>query len=61
MYNLLGQKIRTLVNSEKSEGEYNVVWDGKDDSGASVSSGVYFYQLTSQGEVKYRNKMLLVK
>ena len=45
IYNILGQLVRTLVDKEKAPGNYNVVWDGKDDSGKEVSSGIYFYQL----------------
>ena len=60
VYNILGQKIRTLVNEVKLPGEYKVVWDGKDEKGNSLSSGVYFYRLEigDRSEVK---KMLLVR
>lgn len=39
---MLGQEIRTLVNEEKPVGVYEVTWDGKDDYGHRVASGVYF-------------------
>ncbi|KPL03034.1 MAG: hypothetical protein AMJ90_04225 [candidate division Zixibacteria bacterium SM23_73_2] len=60
IYNVLGQRVRTLVNENKLPGEYKVIWDGKDDSGEDVSSGVYFYRLRVEdgSEVK---KMVLVK
>lgn len=45
IYNLLGQRIRTLTNTQRSEGPHQVQWDGRDESGKEVSSGIYFYQL----------------
>jgi hypothetical protein len=45
LYNILGQKIRTLLDEEKLPGNYQVVWDGKNDQGEEVASGVYLYQL----------------
>jgi len=60
IYNFRGQKIRTLVNGVRSVGSYNVVWDGHDDSGNSISSGIYFYRMTCKGYVGVK-KMLLLK
>jgi len=60
IYNLLGQEIRTLVNQVQSAGVYAVTWDGKDNLGRSVSSGVYIYRLQANGLTQSR-KMLLVK
>jgi len=60
IYNILGQKVRTLVDEEKLPGEYKVIWDGKDNSGKEVSSGIYFYQLKT-GDYKETKRMLLVK
>jgi hypothetical protein len=45
IYNILGQKVRTLVDELKSSGSYEVMWDGKDEKGREVSSGIYFYRL----------------
>ncbi len=45
IYNMLGQKIRTLVNQDLPAGTYQVLWDGKDDIGNIVASGIYLYQL----------------
>jgi len=61
VYNLMGQKVRTLVNESKEEGEYSIVWNGKDNKGSQVASGVYFYRLTSHGIDKAKGKMLLIK
>ena len=60
IYNLLGQEIRKLVNSELTAGEYRVEWDGTDDGGRAVSTGIYFYRL-EVGSVAQTRKMLLVK
>lgn len=45
VYNLLGQRVRTLVSAVQGAGEYQVVWDGQDDSGNSLASGIYFVRL----------------
>jgi hypothetical protein len=60
VYNVLGQRVRTLVDEEKSPGQYRIVWDGKDDFGNPVTSGMYFYQL-GVGEISQTKKMLLLK
>lgn len=60
VYNLLGQEVVTLINEERNLGEQSVFWDGRDNSGASVSSGIYFYRFVS-GDVVQNRKMLLVK
>ncbi len=60
IYNLLGEKIRALVNQNFSSGENRVEWNGKSDSGAPVSSGVYIYNLKTMGK-EYSRKMLLLK
>ncbi|MDP8267360.1 MAG: C25 family cysteine peptidase, partial [Candidatus Tenebribacter davisii] len=60
IFNIKGQKVKTLVNKIMEVGEYNVVWNGKDYSGRKVASGVYFYKFDTK---KYHriNKMLLIK
>ncbi len=60
IYNILGQRIKTLVNEEKLPGNYTVTWDGRDDKGKDVASGIYFYQLKS-GDFQESRKMLLLK
>ncbi|HHD82866.1 MAG TPA: T9SS type A sorting domain-containing protein, partial [Bacteroidetes bacterium] len=54
IYNALGQKIKTLVDQYQSPGIYTVYWDGTDDSGRVVSSGVYFYSLETPQFVRMR-------
>ena len=61
IYNLSGQKIRSLENGEKGAGNYSVSWKGNDDFGNLVSSGVYFYQLKVDGEFLITKKLLLLK
>ncbi|NIM97643.1 MAG: T9SS type A sorting domain-containing protein [candidate division Zixibacteria bacterium] len=46
IYNILGKEVRELVNKHQSGGTYTVYWDGKNNSGKEVASGIYFYQLT---------------
>jgi hypothetical protein len=60
VYNILGQKVRTLVNDTKDAGSHNVVWNGKDQAGNNVSSGVYFYRMKN-GNYSKTNKMILMK
>nr|MBC8415296.1 T9SS type A sorting domain-containing protein [Candidatus Cloacimonadota bacterium] len=60
VYNLKGQKVRTLYTGITSSGEQSVVWNGKDDDGKHVGSGLYFYKLTTEDKV-YSKKMLLLK
>jgi hypothetical protein len=61
VYNVAGQLIRTLVNENKSPGEVHVAtWDGRNDIGQAVSSGVYFYKLVAGDYVQTR-KMVLLK
>jgi immune inhibitor A len=60
IFNVRGQLVRTLVDEEKAKGVYSVVWDGKDEGGGEVSSGVYFYQL-NVGDESEAKKMVLLK
>ncbi len=60
LYNGTGQLVRTLVEGVVQEGQHAVHWDGRDDAGMVVPSGVYFYELTSSKGI-LRDKMLLVK
>jgi len=60
VYNIKGQRVRSLVNDFLAAGVHRVVWNGVDDNGKSVGSGVYFYQLRA-GDVVSTKKMLLMK
>jgi len=60
VYNIKGQRVTTLVNKQHNAGSHTIVWDGKDDSGRAVSSGIYYYRLnTENGSITH--KMLLLK
>ncbi|MFC1552249.1 chitobiase/beta-hexosaminidase C-terminal domain-containing protein [Candidatus Latescibacterota bacterium] len=60
IYNILGLKIKKLVNEENPPGTYVVKWDGTDDSGDNVTSGIYFFKLeTNKGYVKTAKMMFL--
>ncbi|MBA7705282.1 hypothetical protein ES703_114108 [subsurface metagenome] len=60
IYNLAGQKIRELIAGNMTAGAHSIVWDGMDDSGSPVSSGIYFSRLT-MGERTVSGRMVLVK
>ena len=60
IYSITGQKIRDLVNGPLSAGAHSVAWDGLDDSGKAVSSGVYLSRLV-QGNLTATGRMLLAK
>ena len=60
IYNLLGRKISTLVSSNQPSGYYTVTWDGRDEMGNKVPSGIYVYTLKTSNHVTSK-KMLLVK
>ena len=61
VYNVVGQVVRTLVAEHQSAGRYAVEWDAANDSGHSLSSGMYFYRLEAGGEFLETKKMLLLK
>jgi hypothetical protein len=60
IYNVLGQKVRTLVEREKQNGPVTVSWDGRDDGRRDLSSGIYFYRLQA-GEFSQTRRMVLLK
>jgi hypothetical protein len=60
VYNTLGQKVKTLVATSQTAGEHSVEWDGTDDTGSPVASGVYLYKLSSPDYSSTR-KMMLIK
>lgn len=60
IYNLLGQKIKTLVESEMNPGHYKSNWNGKNESGKRVSSGIYIYTLKSN-RIQQSRKLIMMK
>ena len=62
IYNVVGQVVRTLMAAEpQSVGRYQVRWDGMDDRGMPVSSGIYFYQISAAGKFQDVRKLMLLK
>lgn len=60
IYDITGQKVRTLVNGEnRAAGIYEMEWDGRNDTGIKVSSGIYLYRMTAGSFVQTRRMMLL--
>jgi hypothetical protein len=59
VYNILGQLVRTLVDEGKTPGKYEINWDGNDDSGKEVGSGIYFYQLRTRDYTDTKKMVLL--
>lgn len=60
VFNLLGQKVRTLISGKQTAGMHVVAWDGRDDAGKLLTSGIYLYQISTAGFSQTR-KMLWVK
>ncbi len=63
VFDLLGREVKTLVNDRKAPGMHTVQWDGTDDNGRPVPSGVYFYRLMVSGspETVFTRKMVLLR
>jgi hypothetical protein len=60
VYNVAGQLVKTLVDDEKSTGEYEVTWNGRNENNQEVASGIYFYKLKVSEFVETK-KMVLLK
>jgi len=60
IYNMLGQKVRTLTNGSKNAGTHTLQWNGLDEMGQNVSTGIYLYRLTS-GSKSITKKMAFMK
>lgn len=61
IFNVLGQRVQTLVNASVEAGIHQVVWNGKDALGKQVSSGFYVYQITINNKDVLRQKILMLK
>jgi len=59
IYNVLGQKVRTLVDEVQPAGDHTVQWDGRDYQGRPVSTGIYFYRLQSGSHSNTKKLVLL--
>lgn len=60
IYNMLGQEVKTLINSEKQPGTFEIKWNGEDNFGIKVASGAYIYRITA-GDFVSVKKMVLLK
>jgi len=60
IYTALGHRIRTLLDLKKPPGNYSVSWNGKDDTGKTVASGIYIYQMKT-GEFLQKRKLVILK
>ena len=60
IYNLMGQEVRTLVNEVQKSGSHTIVWDGSNNSGTSVTSGIYLYNLKI-GDKSFTKKLTILK
>jgi len=68
IFNVLGQKVRTLVNEQMAPGRYKAIWDARNDAGQSVASGIYIYRFSAEsagagnaGRFETVQKMILLK
>lgn len=60
VYDVIGQKVRTLVNEMQAPGAYSAVWNGRNEIGQQVANGLYFYELQA-GDFRSMRKMMLTK
>ena len=61
IYNIKGQKLKQIVSNQRSAGQHSVIWDGTNDLGKPVSSGIYFYNLIVDGKSIDTKKCLLMR
>jgi hypothetical protein len=60
VYDIVGREVKTLVNTERSPGIYSVQWDGNNNFGSKVTSGIYLYRVVA-GNFTQVKKMILLK
>jgi len=64
IFNIKGQKVKTLADGNQSAGYHTIIWDGKDNNGRTAASGLYFYKMASEsnnGDYTSIKKMILLK
>jgi len=61
IYNVKGQKIKTVIQNDITKGSHSIIWNGNDDNGKTVSSGIYYYKLNVNGKTEAVKKCLLLK
>ena len=60
IYNVLGQRVKELINASKPAGYHEVIWNGKNESGMQAASGLYIYRLETASGIQSK-KMLMIK
>jgi hypothetical protein len=60
VHNLLGQRFKILIDNEQPAGRYSIFWDGTDDNGKPLGSGIYFYTFDT-GVIVHTKKMILLR
>ncbi|MCB5230327.1 MAG: FlgD immunoglobulin-like domain containing protein, partial [Candidatus Cloacimonas sp.] len=60
VYNVLGQRVKTLCSEVKEPGRYSLTWDGLNDNSISTASGIYFYKMKTSSYLNIK-KMMLIK
>ncbi|MBW6516017.1 MAG: T9SS type A sorting domain-containing protein, partial [Candidatus Cloacimonetes bacterium] len=60
IYNIRGQLVKSLLETRMQDGQHTVLWDGKDDLGRLVGSGLYFYTLQTD-DYRATRKMIMLK
>ena len=59
IYNISGQRVKTLVDEVRPAGNYSIVWDGTNDAGNRVTSGLYIYRIETDGFSQSKKLMLM--
>ncbi|HOP06742.1 MAG TPA: M6 family metalloprotease domain-containing protein [candidate division Zixibacteria bacterium] len=59
VFNVAGQRIKVLLNTNITAGEHEVIWDGTDEQGSNVASGIYFYRILGAGSQDVKKMVLL--
>jgi hypothetical protein len=60
IYNNRGQRVRSFALGQKSAGNHTLIWDGRDDNGKAVTTGIYFIRMSAGGE-SFHKKAVLMK
>ena len=61
IYNINGQRIKTFTSGREASGKHSIQWNGKDEKGLKMESGIYLYTMNIDGRVADTKKMLLLK
>ena len=59
LFDMLGRRVRTLLDAQLVAGPHRLQWDGRDDEGRAAATGIYFYRLTTPTRMLARKLMLI--